>query len=48
MRYEISIQSRLKIGFVLGFSYYGADEESEYNEVILYIGLLSLHIKYYD
>ena len=46
MQYEISLQNRLKIGFALGFSYYGVDEEFDYGEFVLYIGLLSLHIKY--
>ncbi len=46
MQYEISLQNRLHIGFALGFSYYGADEEFDYGEFILYLGLLSLHIKY--
>ena len=46
MQYEISLQNRLKIGFALGFSYYGVDEEFDYGEFILYLGLLSLHFKY--
>jgi len=46
MQYEISLQNRLQIGFALGFSYYGKDEEFDYGEFILYLGLLSLHIKY--
>lgn len=46
MEYEISIQNRLYVGFALGFSCFGSDDDFDYNEVILYLGLLSLHIKY--
>ncbi len=46
MEYTISLQNRLYIGFALGFSYYGSDKDFDYSEVILYLGLLSLHIKY--
>jgi hypothetical protein len=46
MQYEISLQNRLHIGFALGFSYYGVDKDFDYGEFILYLGLLSLHIKY--
>ncbi len=46
MQYEISLQNRLQIGFALGFSYYGVDKDFEYGEFILYLGLLSLHIRY--
>ena len=46
MQYEISLQNRIRIGFALGFSYYKMDEQFDYGEFVLYIGLLSLHIKY--
>ena len=46
MEYTISLQNRLRVGFLVGFSYYESDENFEYGEVILYLGLLSLHIKY--
>ena len=46
MQYEISLQNRLQIGFALGFSYYGVDKDFDYGEIILYLGLLSLHIRY--
>ena len=42
----IEIQNRIQVGFAVGFSYYGADEYAEYNELILFIGLISIHIKY--
>ncbi len=46
MQYEISLQNRLFIGFALGFSHYKVDQEFDYGEFILYLGLLSLHFKY--
>lgn len=46
MEYSIDLQNRLRVGFLVGFSYYKADENFDYGEVILYFGLLSLHIKY--
>lgn len=41
----IEIQNRIQIGFALGFSYYSAEEVANYNELILYFGLLSIHFK---
>lgn len=46
MQYELSLQNRLYVGFALGFSYYGIDDNFNYGEFILYLGLLSLHFKY--
>jgi len=43
--YEVSIQNRLMIGFALGFSIFTADDEFNYTEYIVYIGLISIHIK---
>jgi hypothetical protein len=45
MGYEISLQNRLSIGFALGWSYFPVDNEFDYSELVLYLGLLSLHIK---
>ena len=45
MGYEISLQNRLSIGFALGWSYFPVDDEFDYSELVLYLGLLSLHIK---
>ncbi len=41
----IEIQNRIQIGFALGFSYYGPDEVADYSELIIYLGLLSIHFK---
>tara|TARA_Y100000385_G_scaffold103413_1_gene106884 strand:+ start:415 stop:567 length:153 start_codon:yes stop_codon:yes gene_type:complete len=43
--YDISIQNRINVGFALGFSIYTADSEFNYTEYIVYIGLISMHIK---
>lgn len=46
MEYSIDLQNRLRVGFLVGFSYYKADDNFDYAEVVLYFGLLSLHIRY--
>jgi hypothetical protein len=46
MNYVIEIQNRIQVGFALGFSYYGIDDEYDYGEIILFLGLISVHIKY--
>jgi hypothetical protein len=43
--YEIELQNRIKVGFVLGFSVFPSDKEFDYSEYIVYLGLISLHIK---
>ena len=45
--YEIEIQNRIKIGFCLGFAYFSSDEQYDYSEFILYLGLISVHYKNY-
>jgi len=45
--YEIELQNRIKIGFLLGFSIYPSDKEFKFSEYILYLGLISLHVKIY-
>ena len=43
--YEITLQNRLQVGFALGFSVYRADDNFAYSEYIIFLGLISLHIK---
>ena len=43
----IEIHNRLQVGFAVGFSYYGSDDEVEYSEFILFLGLISIHFKDY-
>ncbi len=44
---EVEIQNRIKIGFCLVFAYFGSDNNYEYSELILYLGLISVHFKNY-
>ncbi len=44
----LEIQERLSIGFSLGWSYFGANEEYPYNELIIYLGIISLNFKWQD
>tara|TARA_Y100001938_G_C7799349_1_gene286367 strand:- start:201 stop:335 length:135 start_codon:yes stop_codon:yes gene_type:complete len=43
---EVEIHNRLAIGFALGWSYYSRDEEYNYSEVNIYLGLISIKITY--
>ena len=44
--YVISIENRMPIGFALGWAWYRVDEDYNYGEFILYIGLIAINIKY--
>ena len=46
MEYTIAIENRIRIGFSLGWAWYGVDDDYEYGELILYLGLIALNIKY--
>jgi hypothetical protein len=46
MNYSVIIENRISIGFALGWSYYGRNENYDYGELTLYIGLISLKIRY--
>jgi len=43
---ELEIHNRIKIGFALGWSYFGRDREFDYSEVNIYFGLISFKITY--
>lgn len=45
---KLEIQERLSIGFALGWSYYGAKMNYPYNELIFYLGFISLNLKWQD
>jgi len=45
--YEVELQNRIRVGFVLGFSIFPPDEDFRFSEYIIYLGLISLHIKIY-
>lgn len=44
--WELEIQNRINIGLAFGWSYWGEDDEFSYSEMILYLGLISLHFKF--
>jgi hypothetical protein len=43
---EIELHNRVKVGFALGWSFYSKDEEFEYSELNIYIGLIGIKITY--
>lgn len=43
---EIEIQSRLNIGPVIGWGWYQDDEIFDYSEVVIYLLIISLHIRW--
>lgn len=45
--WQLEIQNRLHSGPVIGFSVYPRDEEYSEGEWILYLGLFSIHLKYW-
>ena len=45
--YQIEIVNRLFIGPVVGLSIYLRDDKEDMGEVILYLGLISIHLKYW-
>lgn len=47
MSWELELQNRINIGFALGWSWYKRDEQYDHGELVLYLGLISLNLKYY-
>ena len=43
MQWMIQVQNRVRNGFLVGFAYYGVDEETDYRELQLHVGLLSIN-----
>lgn len=46
LRMEIEIQNRLRLGLVFGWALYNIDEEYDYGEFILYLFVISLHVRW--
>ena len=46
MGWELELHNRLQVGFALGWSYYSKDQEHEWSEINLYIGLIGITLKY--
>ena len=46
MQYELSVSSRLYIGLAIGWSWYTMDEDYDFGELTLHLGLFNLHLRY--
>ncbi len=46
MPWDIEIHNRIRIGFAIGFQYYGEDDLHDWSEVTIFLGLISIVIKY--
>jgi|TARA_R110000787_G_scaffold83659_3_gene179871 hypothetical protein len=42
----IEVQSRIPVGIALGWSFFDKDENHDYGELIIYLALISLHLKW--
>ena len=42
----IGVQSRIPVGIALGWSFFDKDENHDYGELIIYLALISLHLKW--
>ena len=47
MSYEIEILNRIYIGLALGFQYYGKDDDHDWVELTIFVGLISIVFKYW-
>lgn len=43
--WEVEFQNRMYIGPALGFSVYEPEDQYNFSEVVIFLGLISLHIK---
>ena len=43
---DIEIHNRIRIGFAIGWQYYASDEDHNFSEVTIFLGLISMIIKY--
>tara|TARA_R110000803_G_scaffold68183_5_gene129949 strand:- start:546 stop:692 length:147 start_codon:yes stop_codon:yes gene_type:complete len=44
--WEIELQNRIPVGIAFGWSFYDKDENHDYGEFVVYLGLISLHFKW--
>ena len=44
--WEIEIQNRIPVGIAIGWSLYNTDESYDFGELIIYLGIISLHFKW--
>jgi len=48
MSYRLELYNRLRVGFAFGWSYYPRDKENNWSELVIYLGLIGITIKYYE
>ena len=48
MSYRVELHNRIAIGFAIGWSYHQKDKYHSYKELVIYLGLISITIKYYE
>jgi len=46
MPWDIEIHNRIRIGFAIGIQYYAEDEQHDWSELTIFLGLISIVIKY--
>ena len=46
MPWDLEIHNRIQLGFALGWSYFAKDDEHNYSELNIYVGITGLTIKY--
>jgi|TARA_R110000782_G_scaffold68967_1_gene138767 hypothetical protein len=44
--WELELQSRIPVGIAVGWSFYNKDENYDFGEFILFLGIISLHFKW--
>lgn len=44
--WELEVQNRIPVGVAIGWSLFNKDESYDYGELILYLGIISLHFKW--
>ena len=40
-------RNRINVGFALGFQYYGKDEDHDWAELTIFVGLINIVLKYW-
>jgi hypothetical protein len=45
--WTIELHNRIPIGFAIGWSFYGQDEDFNYSDLTLFLGLFSLSFKWH-
>jgi hypothetical protein len=45
MGWELLLVNRIRLGFLVGWSHYWANEEFDYSEIVLHLGFVSLNLK---